>query len=130
MSAPSLDLYSPAAYMNGPPHAALADLRRTTPVYWQDIPGQPGYWAVLKHADVMRVARQPLLFSASEGGIMLEDASPVQLERMRNMLLAMDPPRHVDYRRPLSPSFKAKVIAGLEDRIRTICRQIFDRIGQ
>jgi cytochrome P450 len=126
----TLDLYSPAAYLDGPPHAALADLRRTTPVYWQDIPEQPGYWAVLKHADVMRVARQPLLFSASEGGIMLEDARPVQLERMRNMLLAMDPPRHVDYRRPLSPSFKAKVIAGLEDRIRTICRQIFDRIGQ
>ena len=48
---------------------------------------------------------------------------------MRNMLLAMDPPRHVDYRRPLLPSFKAKVIAGLEGRIRTICRQIFDQVG-
>ena len=43
-------------------------------MYWQDIPGQPGYWAVLKHADVVHVAREPLLFSASEGGIMLEDA--------------------------------------------------------
>ena len=45
------------------------------------------------------------------------------------MLLAMDPPRHVDYRRPLPPSFKAKVIAGLEDRVRAICRDIFDRVG-
>ena len=37
---------------------------------------------------------------------------------MRNMLLAMDPPRHVDYRRPLAPSFKARVIAQLETAIR------------
>ena len=27
------------------------------------------------------------------------------------MLLAMDPPRHVDYRRPIAPRFKARVIA-------------------
>lgn len=129
MAAANLDLYSPTTYVEGPPHADLVELRRTTPVVWQDIPGQPGYWAVLKHADVVSVARQPLLFSASEGGIMLEDPHPAQLIRMRNMLLAMDPPRHVEYRRPLLPSFKATVMAGLEARVRTICRQIFDRVG-
>ena len=43
---------------------------------------------------------------------------------MRNMLLAMDPPRHVDYRRPLAPSFTAKSIRHLEERIRVICRDI------
>ena len=127
MGAATIDLYSPDLYVDGPPHAILEDLRRTTPVYWQDMPREPGYWAVLKHADVVHVAREPQLFSASEGGIMLEDADPERLERMRNMLLAMDPPRHVTYRRPLLPSFKAQVIAGLEGRIRTICRQIFDR---
>jgi cytochrome P450 len=40
------------------------------------------------------------------------------------MLLAMDPPRHVDYRRPLSPVFKARAIANMEVRIREICREI------
>lgn len=130
MTAADTDLYSPAAYVDGPPHATLEELRRTSPVYWQDIPGQPGYWAVLKHADVVHVSREPLLFSASEGGIMLEDAHAAQLERMRNMLLAMDPPRHGEYRRPLAPSFKAKVIAGLEDRVRDICRSIFERVGE
>ena len=129
MTATAVDLYSPTTYVDGPPHDALVELRRTNPVYWQDIPGQPGYWAVLKHADVIEVARQPVLFSASEGGIMLEDAPPAQLARMRNMLLAMDPPRHVDFRRPLLPSFKAKVIAGLEGRVRAICREIFEQIG-
>jgi cytochrome P450 len=60
---------------------------------------------------------------------MLEDAPPEHLAMMRNTLLAMDPPRHVDFRRPLAPSFKAQVISGLEERVRIICRQIFDEIG-
>ena len=129
MTAAAVDLYSPSAYVDGAPHDALTELRRTDPVHWQDIPGQPGCWMVLKHADVVHVAKDPLLFSAGEGGIMLEDAPPAQLERMRNMLLAMDPPRHTDYRRPLLPSFKATVMAGLEGRVRAICREIFDRVG-
>ncbi len=33
---------------------------------------------------------------------------------MRDMVLAMDPPRHVDYRRNLAPHFKARVIGELE----------------
>ncbi len=68
------------------------------------------FWAVLIHADLTAVAREPVLFSASEGGVVLENLDEAGLERMRNMLLAMDPPRHVDFRRPLVPSFKAKVI--------------------
>ena len=78
MSTATIDLYSPDVYVDGPPHAIFEELRRTSPVYWQDIPGEPGYWAMLKHADVVHVAREPKLFSASEGGIMLEDADPEQ----------------------------------------------------
>ena len=53
------DIYDPDLYVEGPIHEIFAELRRTSPVYWQDMPDQPGYWAVLKHADVAHVARQP-----------------------------------------------------------------------
>ncbi|MDQ1460642.1 MAG: cholest-4-en-3-one 26-monooxygenase, partial [Actinomycetota bacterium] len=119
-----VDLYDPDSYVGAPPHEQLAELRRTQPVYFQDMADEPGYWMVLKHADLVHVAREPNLFSASEGGVMLENLAPEQLEMMRNMLLAMDPPRHVDYRRPIAPRFKARVIAGMEDQIRSICREI------
>jgi cytochrome P450 len=119
-----LDLADPDTYVGGPPHEQLAELRRTEPVYWQDMRGEPGYWAVLRHADVVQVAREPNLFSASQGGVMLEDLAPDQLDMMRMMLLAMDPPRHVDYRRPVAPRFKARVIAAMEEQIRQICREI------
>jgi len=118
------DLYDPDLYVAGAPHEMFAELRRTQPVYFQEMSGEPGYWAVLKHADVVHVAREPLLFSASDGGVMLENLEPAQLDMMRNMLLAMDPPRHVDYRRPIAPRFKARVIAGMEQQIRGICREI------
>ena len=120
------DIYDPDLYVEGPIHEIFAELRRTTPVYWQDMPDQPGYWAVLKHADVAQVARQPRLFSAEEGGVILEDIPPEQLERTRNMLLMMDPPRHTSFRKPLADSFKAKVIGRMEERVRAICRTIME----
>jgi cytochrome P450 len=123
-------IYDPDLYLDGPPHELFEELRRTNPVVWQDIPGQPGYWAVLRHADVMAVARQPEVFSASLGGVVLEDLEAEQLAMMRNMLLAMDPPRHSEYRRPLAPSFKAKAVASLEARVRSICRRILEEAGE
>jgi cholest-4-en-3-one 26-monooxygenase len=124
-----VDLYDPDAYIAAPPHEIFAELRRTQPVYFQEMSGEPGYWAVLKHTDVVHVAREPLLFSASDGGVMLENLEPAQLDMMRNMLLAMDPPRHVDYRRPIAPRFKARVIANMEGQIRGICREIMANAG-
>jgi cytochrome P450 len=122
-----VQLWDPDAFVDAPPHEFLAELRRTQPVYWQDMPGEPGFWAVLKHVDLTAVAREPVLFSASEGGVVLENLDQAGLEGMRNMLLAMDPPRHVAYRRPLVPSFKAKVIGAMEGQIRAICARIMDR---
>ncbi len=124
------NIYDPDGYLDGPPHEVFTELRRTQPVFFQEMPDEPGYWAVLKHADVIHVAREPVLFSASEGGVVLENLAPDALESMRMMLLAMDPPRHVDYRRPLAPSFKARVMAQLEDRIRSICREIMARAAE
>jgi cytochrome P450 len=122
----SVDIYDPDWYLGDTVHTTFAELRRRGPLHWQDIPGQGGYWAVLRHADLVHVARHPELFSASEGGIMLEDAPPAQLERMRHMLLAMDPPIHTSYRKPLAPQFGSKVIGTLEAQIRARCRVILD----
>src|SRR3954466_11328599 len=101
----TVDIYDPDLYVDGPIHEIFAELRRTQPVYWQDMPGEPGYWAVLKHADVAHVAKHPELFSAEAMGAVLEDPGPEQLVNSRNMLLMMAPPRHTAHRKPLAPSF-------------------------
>ncbi len=120
----SIDIYDPDGYVDAPPHAVFEYLRREQPVYWQDMPDGTGYWAILKHADVVEVSRQPTLFSAEIGSVVLEDLPPERLEQTKNMLLMMDPPKHVSLRRETAPSFKARVMAQLEDRIRAICRAI------
>ena len=123
-STAAVDLASPDAFVDGPPHEALAVLRRTDPVHWQPMAGEPGFWAVLRHADVAYVARHTDIFSASEGGILVEDMGAELLAMMRNMLLAMDPPVHTAHRAPLSLHFRARVINRIEDRVREICRAI------
>ncbi len=120
----NLRLADPDTFAHGVPHEELAELRRTTPVAWQDMDGEPGFWAVLRHADVVTVARDPERFSAERGGVVLEDLAPDALAMMRNMLLAMDPPRHGTHRKPLAETFKAKVIGEMEPQIRSICRDL------
>ena len=122
--ASTIDIYDPDLYVDGPIHEIFSELRRTDPVHWQPMPDQPGYWAVLKHADVSHVARHPDLFSAEVGGVVLENMAPEQLEQSRNMLLMMDPPRHTAYRQPLADSFKVRTIGMMEQRIRDLCRTI------
>ena len=38
-----IDLSDPAAFVDAPPHAMLEELRRTQPVYWQDMADEPGF---------------------------------------------------------------------------------------
>ncbi|ONH29730.1 cytochrome P450 [Pseudofrankia asymbiotica] len=121
------DLYDPDTYLAGPPHEAFAALRRAAPVHWREVPtgpAAPGYWAVLGYAEVEHVLCEPELFSSEKGGVVLDDLPPDRLAQMRGMLLAMDPPRHRDYRRPLAHRFTHRAIAMLEGRVRDASRAI------
>ena len=120
----------PDTYIDGPPHARFDALRTTEPVTWVEMDDEPGYWAVLRHADVVHVAKHSEVFSATEGGVVVENLDQVALETMRDMLLAMDPPRHTAYRKPVAPEFKARVIAELDGRVREVVRGIFDHADQ
>ncbi|WP_059016234.1 cytochrome P450 [Mycobacterium sp. M26] len=119
-----VDLADPDTFVGGVPHEALAELRRTDPVHWQPMDGEPGFWAVLRHADVVHVARNPEIFSSSAAGIVVEDCPEDTLGRVRNMLIGMDPPRHHIHRAPLSPHFRPRIVAAMEGRVREICRDI------
>jgi hypothetical protein len=119
-----IDLADPDTFADGVPHEALAALRRTDPVHWQPMEDQPGFWAILRHADVVHVARHPEIFSSQAGGVTIEDVDAPTLQRVRTMLLAMDPPRHGVHRGPVSVHFRPRMIAELSNRVRAICRGI------
>lgn len=119
-----VDLADPDTFSGAVPHGALALLRRTDSVHWQPMEGEPGFWAVLRHADVVHVARHPEIFSSHAGGITIEDPDESTLQRVRTMLLAMDPPRHSVHRGPVSAHFRPRIIAELEHRVGQICSDI------
>lgn len=121
-----VDIYDPDFYVTADVHGTFARLRATDPVHWQEMPDGGGYWAVLRHADLVHVARHPELFSAWLGSVVLEDLDEAQLDQMRHMLLVMDPPQHTAYRQPLAPHFGARVIGRMEGQIRARCRAILE----
>jgi cytochrome P450 len=130
VAASTLRLADPDTFADGVPHDAIAELRRREPVSWQEMDGEPGFWAVLTHAGVQAASQDPVTFSSHRQGVMLEDPDPESLELSRDMLLVMDPPRHGSYRQPVSPSFKRSVVARLEEQVRTICREIMAEAGE
>ena len=129
-STATVDIYNPDWYLTDQVHDTFTRLRDNERVVWQDIPGDAGYWAVLTHADVVTVARDPQRFSASLGSVMLETLDPETLERMRHMLLVMDPPQHLVYRRPLAPHFLPAVVGRMTEQIRVRCRAIMERAAE
>jgi cytochrome P450 len=124
------DIWDRRQYADGAPHEVFAELRRTSPVHWQEIPGQDGYWALLAHADVDWASRHPELLSSSEGGITVEDMNGAGLAGVRQMLLGMDPPRHRQMRKPLVPEFSKKVVIGLEPMVREITRTVLAEVDE
>jgi cytochrome P450 len=128
-------VYDPATYVEGVPYQALARLRRESPVVWaREVPvlgwpGGPGFWLVLRHADVEQVLTQPRLFSSWLGATQIRDpATPAALGYVRQMMLNMDPPEHSRLRRLLGRSFTPRAVAGLEQRIRGYAGSLCDRV--
>jgi cytochrome P450 len=126
-----IDLYDADAYVESPPWESFALLRREDPVHWQELGDTgSGYWAVMKHADVLTVSKDLGLFSSERGSVVLEDLPEETLAMMRNMLLVMDPPRHGKYRRLVLHAFTPSMVDRLEPRIREITRGIMRRAAE
>jgi len=133
-------VFDPGTYVDGVPFGALARLRDSEPVVWVPEvpvlgwPAGPGFWLVLRHADVSSVLTRPSLFSSALGATQIRDpSSPAALDYVRRMMLNMDPPEHSRLRRLLSRSFTPRAVARLADQIaghaRSICSRAFSGPG-
>lgn len=117
-------IVDPDTYVAGVPHETFARLRATAPAVWVDEPpidgwpAGPGFWAVLRHAEVGQVLRSPQTFSSSAGLTQLYDAPPPLLPALRTMMINMDPPEHSRLRGLLTKAFTPRAVALLESQIR------------
>ena len=129
-------VHDPATYVEGAPLDVLDRLRETDPgVVWVAEPpvpgstGGPGYWLVLRHADVKMVLREAETFSSYAGATQVRDPSTAEdLAYVRRMMLNMDPPEHSRLRRPVQRSFTRRAVARLEEQITGHVDQILNRV--
>jgi cytochrome P450 len=112
-------------------------LRRDRPISWHRPLENPllpdagpggGYWAVVCHADVVVVSKDPQTFCSGRG-VMYGDAPPELLEASQSFL-AMDAPRHAKLRRLVASAFTPRRVATIDEQIRAQARAIVDDLAR
>ncbi|MGH3319576.1 MAG: cytochrome P450 [Streptosporangiaceae bacterium] len=127
MALTGLDLTDPDRYLTGVPHEDFALLRARAPVYYHPDPQAGGFWALTRHADVVRVSRDPETFSSYARSCMLWEPDDEALARQRLMMLNLDPPDHTRLRGLVNRGFTPRMVGRLEERIEAISVDIVDR---
>jgi len=112
----------------GVPHDQFDVLRREAPVYWHAEPGDTGFWAVTKHADVKHCSHDWRTFSSERGATFIPTADEEALASLRLTILNMDPPKHERYRRLVSKGFTPRMIRMLVDEIERRAAKVIDEV--
>ncbi|HBZ72503.1 MAG TPA: cytochrome P450 [Deltaproteobacteria bacterium] len=129
MKLSDVDLYNPDNFVREVPHEMFRVLRREAPVYFHPEPDGPGFWVLTKYEDVKSCSRNPQLFSSWLGGTNIPDRDGEQLDRMRVLMLNMDPPKHRQFRNIVNKAFTPRMVKQLEPRVRGMAKRIVDRVA-
>ena len=103
-------------------------LRREDPVHrsHSPVPGIDTYWSVTRYQDIMYVDSHHEIYS-SEGGITLMDFPPDDEQKLK-MFIAMDPPKHDEQRKAVSPIVAPANLNNWRDLIRQRTGQVLDSL--
>ncbi|MHC4816213.1 MAG: cytochrome P450 [Planctomycetota bacterium] len=130
-----VDLSDPDAFNDGIPHDYFEFLRREHPVAWHPeteksspAPGA-GFYAVTRHADLIQVSKNPRIFS-SWWGTNFWDVPEDALAGLRLLMLNMDPPQHVKFRRLVRSGFTPSKIKQLHTDVQTLASHIVDKAAK
>jgi cytochrome P450 len=125
MNLDDIDISNPDAYINGVPHHQFAFLRRHAPVFRHREANGPGFWAITKHADVVRISRDPATFTQAPS-VFIEDLPPGNMRDHPDVMINMDPPRHTRFRALVSKGFSPRIVERLEGRVREVVTDLID----
>jgi cytochrome P450 len=109
-------------------------LRAEDPVHYTAESEYGPYWSLTRYADIVAAESDcgRLSSSAVHGGITLflppDDADADAFSEERTSFISMDPPRHDDQRRAVSPIFSTPALVELEPLIRSRAAKILDEL--
>ena len=85
----------------------------------------PGYYALVRHADIVEASKHPEVFCSRQGATSIADL-PVEFNEFYGSMINMDDPRHARLRRIVSRAFTPRMIARFEDDVRRAATAIVD----
>lgn len=120
-------------FASGFPHALFEVHRREAPVYWhqpsEHTPDGEGFWSVATYAETLAVLRDPATYSSVTGGSRPYGGTLLQdLAIAGQVLNMMDDPRHSKIRRLVSSGLTPRMIARVEDDLRSRARRLLDSV--
>jgi len=135
--AESVDLSSPEFWTRPLPEreAAFTALRRDAPISFHrefepppglELPRGPGYWALVRHAEILEVSRNSELFCSGRGTNIPD--LPEAFNEFFGSMINMDEPRHGRLRRIVSRGFTPRALGRLEDDVQRRARETIDRV--
>jgi cytochrome P450 len=118
----AIDVSNPKLYQNDVWHPYFERLRREAPVHYRQDGMYGSFWSVTKFKDIMQVETSHQIYSSDVkyGGITITDRP---MEFRRASFISMDPPRHDDQRKVVSPIVAPANLQNMEPLIRErVCR--------
>jgi cytochrome P450 len=125
-----VDLADPRSFEGGQPWGSYQWLRENDPVHFHPEKDGPGFWAVTRYADVRAVSREPWTYSSWLGGVTASDPTADQLAGQRHMMICMDAPDHVRYRRLVRGSFTARAAQSWKARIDALAAGVVGAVAE
>jgi cytochrome P450 len=112
-----IDVSDPQIYQDDTWYPYFARLRRDDPVHYCAESRYGPYWAVTKYKDIMQVEVNHQIYSSSNelGGIQIEDQPK---DMGRPSFIRMDPPKHDEQRKVVSPVVAPDNLRNMEGLIR------------
>jgi cytochrome P450 len=135
MSTPTMDesakvLADPLAYADEPKlHATLAHLRANAPVSWVEVPNYRPFWAITKHADIMDIERDNVLFTNWPRPVLTTaEGDELQAAAGVRTLIHLDDPQHRLVRAIGAGWFRPKAMRALKVRVDELAKNYVDKM--
>src|SRR6516225_3840449 len=85
----------------------------------------PGYYALVRHADIVEASKHPDVFCSRRGATSIADL-PVEFNEYFGSMINMDDPRHARLRRIVSRAFTPRMVQRFADDVAGIAAGIAD----
>ncbi len=113
----TIDLFDADVFAERVPHDWFAELRRSAPVFRQELDDGRVFWNVTRHADLVTINRDPGTYSSWRATSLTTKGVEDMLDEQRMMMLNMDPPEHTKLRKIVNKGFTPAMIRQLQEHL-------------